>query len=625
MAYFVIGVVFACLYALSATGLVVTYTTSGIFNFGHGAIGMFAAFVYWQLSVGWGVPWPLALALVLLVIAPLMGAVIERAVVRPLYGASLGVTLVVTLGLLLFFLFLADKLWKPTTTRRLPDLFPGQVKLFGVVVTDFQLMVVVVSIGVALGLRFLFTRTRTGITMRAVVDDRELTARSGASPVRTAQLSWAIGASLAALAAILIAPINQLDQLNLTLLVIDGYAAAVVGRMKSLPLTVAGAVVLGMLQSYARGYLPISLMSDLTPVIPVIMLFVVLLVFPQDRLRTARLGAAKIRRITSFKISVAAAIFFIAAATVTAHQLTPGNLIIFGAGITIGIVALSSVLLTGYAGQVSLCQMTFAGLGGFCMGKIAGGDSFVGLLAAIALPAVVGALLAVVVIRLRGLYLALATLAFASGMESIFFNRQLSFGGTLAVGRFGLHSQQGFLFEVIVLFAILGVAVLALRRGPFGRQLAAMNDSELACTSIGMNVTFTKVIAFTLAAAIAGIGGAAYGGWQQQISTSDFAMLQSLILLLILALGGIATVGGAFAAALFFATRPIIQSHISLDPNLLVGIGAVSLGRNQGGIAGQLADASEFIRRRFGRPARSPTRVVEAREGEEAKLVSVTG
>src|ERR1700730_3554898 len=130
MSYLVVGIIIGCLYALTASGLVVTYTTSGIFNFGHGAIGMFMAFTYWQLAVGWHVPWPVALALVVLVLAPLTGALLERLVIRPLYGESLGVSIVVTLGILLFLLGLADWLWKPTVTRHLPAIFPGQVHIF---------------------------------------------------------------------------------------------------------------------------------------------------------------------------------------------------------------------------------------------------------------------------------------------------------------------------------------------------------------------------------------------------------------------------------------------------------------------------------------------------------------
>src|SRR5581483_232824 len=138
--------------------------------------------------------------------------------------------------------YAADGIWNTTETRYLPDIAPGQFRLFGVVVTWYEVGVLLVSIGVAVGLRLLFTRTRAGITMRAIVDDPELTARAGASPTRTAAMSWALGAALAALAGILIAGgrLEQLDQFNLTVLVISGYAAAVVGRLKSLPLTVAG-------------------------------------------------------------------------------------------------------------------------------------------------------------------------------------------------------------------------------------------------------------------------------------------------------------------------------------------------------------------------------------------------
>ena len=605
MSYLVVGLIIGCLYALTASGLVVTYTTSGIFNFAHGAIGMFMAFTYWQLAVGWHLPWPVALLLVLGVLAPALGAAVERTLIRPLYGASLGVTLVVTLGMLLFLLGAADALWKPTVTRRLPTIFPGQLRVFGVVITHYQVMVLVVSIAVAVALRLLFTKTRTGITMRAVVDDRDLAARAGANPARTAQLSWALGASLAALAGILIAPLEYLDQFNLTILVITGYAAAVVGRLKNLPLTVAGALLLGLLDAYAVGYLPNRWLSDLRPVIPMALLFVALLALPQDRLKTASLSSGRNRRVAGLPASIALALTFVAACWIVSGRLSPGNLLTFGQGIVLGVVMLSLVLLAGYGGQVSLCQMTFAGLGAFFMGKTAGGGSIAGLMAAVALPALLGAVLAVIVLRLRGLYLALATLAFAYGMDSLFFNHLLGFGGILSVGRFAAHSQRGFFMEVVALFAATAIGVLALRRGPFGRQLAAVNDSEIACASLGMNITATKVAVFTLAAGIAGLGGALYGGWQGQVGPPDFNMLTSLILLLLITLGGIDTVAGAFAAALFGAFRPIVEQHVHVPSVtfLLIGLGAIALGYNTGGFAGQLSDAAARLRARRGAPA----------------------
>ena len=524
-------------------------------------------------------------------------ALIERVLMRHLYSAPLAVRLVVTLGLLLFLLYLADAIWKPTITRQPPVIVPGSFNLFGVSVTWFQVLVLVVSIVVALLLTAFFRNTRAGITMRGVVDDRELAARAGASPTRTSQLSWMLGAFLAALAGIMItsARLANLDQLNLTILVIYGYAAAVVGRLRNLRLTVAGAIVIGLLQAYAVGYLPVNLLTNLEPVIPIAVLFVALLFIPHGQLAAARFGG-KTRRLTSFRTSVALAIAFVVGAWIVAGILSAGNLIYFGRGIVLGIVMLSLVLVTGYGGQVSLCQMTFAGLGAFFMGKLFGGDSVVGLLAAFAIPAAMGAVLAMVVGRLRGIYLALATLAFAYMMDNLFFNKQLGVGGILRVGRFGLDSQRGYFLEATIIFAAFAVIVLALKRGEFGRRLAAVNDSEVASASLGMSVASTKVMAFTLAAGIAGVGGALYGGWQRVVSPNDFIFLVSLTTLLTIAICGLSTVAGAFIAAQFLGLTPAF--HSSVNTGLFIGLSAVLVGRFPAGLAGIFSDLAESVRAR---------------------------
>src|SRR5205807_8893902 len=153
---------------------------------------------------------------------------------------------------------------------------------------------------------------------------------------------------------------------------------------------VAGAMLLGLLVAYAVGYLPVNLLSNFQPVIPMAVLIVALLVLPHGRLATAKFGG-KTRRLTSLRSSIVLGAAFVAATWVVSGMLSAGNLIIFGKGIVLGIVMLSLVLLTGYGGQVSLCQMTFAGLGAYFMGKLLGGDSVVGLAAAFVLPALVGA------------------------------------------------------------------------------------------------------------------------------------------------------------------------------------------------------------------------------------------
>src|SRR5580658_937061 len=263
---------YGCVYAVTAMGLVVTYTTSGIFNFSQGAVGMVAAFFYWELSQGWHWPSGLALAVSVLLFAPLIGAILELLVVRRLENARLEAKLTVTVALLLFGIALASKIWNQESVRYIPNFFNGhQVSVGGVNLSYQQLIIVGAAVLTAGALRLFFVRTRAGIATRAVVDDRELAALTGATPARYAQLGWAIGCALASLAGILIAPLVNLDINTLTLLVINGYAAAMVGRLRSLPLTFLGAILLGLIQSYGIGYLPVgAIWSDLVLVIPML-------------------------------------------------------------------------------------------------------------------------------------------------------------------------------------------------------------------------------------------------------------------------------------------------------------------------------------------------------------------
>lgn len=604
LALALVGVVVGCIYALTACGLVVTYTTSGVFNFAHGALGMLAAFTYWQLSVDWGVPAPVALVLVLGVLAPLAGAGIERLLVRPLYGAPVGVSLVVTLGLLVLLLGLANAVWPPTDARVLPQFFEGRtVTLATLVVTYNQLLVVLAAVAVAVGLRLLFTRTLTGIAMRAVVDDRDLSALSGTHPHRVAQLSWAIGASLAGLAGILLAPLVYLNSTNLTLLVINGYAAAMVGRLTSLPRTMAGALLLGLLESMVGGYAPGKVVEVAKPGLPMILLFVAVLFLRQERLRSGSLSGLRMPRPPSLPRSAGVGAVFVVAVGIVGAQLSPGKVATLGQGLVLAFIMLSLVLLTGYGGQVSLCQMTFVGLGAFAMGKV-GGD--LGLLAAAGLAAAAGALVALTVVRLRGLHLALATLAFAQAMDVMFFKRALGYGDSLQVERptvpfLDLSDDRVALVLLAAVLAVASSAVLAVRRRPFGRRLVALNDSPAACATMGVSVTVTKLAVFTVSAGLAGLGGALLGGWQGSVSSSDFVLLNSLVVLLLATVGGLLTVSGVVAAGLLYASFPVVQDlapGLGQVAYLLTGIAALLMGRNRYGVGGQLAALAQRARGR---------------------------
>jgi branched-chain amino acid transport system permease protein len=605
LAFTVVGIVVGCIYALSATGLVVTYITSGIFNFAHGAVGMIAAFTYWKLAVDEGWPAILALPFILFVFAPLLGVLIDVLIMRNLHAASEEVRVIVTVALMLFLLGVGSWIWNPGETRILPRYFGADhVSLFGVNIIYHQIIVVIAALVVAVVLRLFLFRTRIGVALRAVVDAPDLAAYFGAAPGRVRLLGWAMGSSLAALAGVLLAPLVTLDILLLTLLVINGYAAAIVGRLKSLPLTFAGGVALGLLESYVVGYAPGNLLSQLRPTIPIIFLYVALLIFPQSRLRVGRALSRRTTKVPTLRTTLIAAAVFVGASWIAASTLSGTNLFNLGRGLVAALILLSLVLLTGYGGQISLAQWTFVGFGGFAMGKVAGGNSLVGVVAAVGLGAAVGAVSALPALRLRGLYLALTTFAFATAMTAIFFNNNNVFGqgGALKVGRVLVEGNHGFVVLIAVVFAAAAVGVLALRRSWFGRGLVAMSDSEVACATLGMNLTWTKLVVFAASAGLAGLAGALFGGLQGSVGTNDFNVFNSLALFLLLAIWGVDSIIAVFFAGLSYAYLGVLQSHfpeVRNLPYLLTGLGALGLARNPDGVVAQVTDILERLRSWF--------------------------
>ena len=177
------GLITGAVFAIAASGLVVTYATSGVFNFAHGALGMLCAYVYWDLSVNdqhrWPLlpegawPAPLALGVVLLVVAPLLGAILHTVVIRGLKDTSELVKLVVPISVLLAAIALANWVWTPARPHSIPPLFGAgrRVEWFGVVLLWHDVTILLVAVLLAIALRVLLYRSRVGVSMRAVVDD----------------------------------------------------------------------------------------------------------------------------------------------------------------------------------------------------------------------------------------------------------------------------------------------------------------------------------------------------------------------------------------------------------------------------------------------------------------------
>jgi branched-chain amino acid transport system permease protein len=634
------GLCTAAVFAVAASGLVLTYTTTGVFNFAHGAIGMLGAFMFWQLHVHWGMPTWLALLIVLGVIAPAFGAALEVGIMRRLQGTSDATQLVVSVSLLAATLGLGQWLWSPQESHPIQHFWEGSTtSILGVRVTVHAIFAFGVAVAVAVGLRLLLYRTRAGITMRAAVDDRPLSTLNGAKPDRSAMLAWAIGCSLAALAGILIAPDQGLQHLILALLIVNAYAAALIGRLRSLPLTFLGAVILGLADAYGNGYLPkigdkglpgqlAPYFSGFRPAIPIIILFIVLLVLPQSRLRghTAARSRERFPEPT-YRGSLLAAVLLIGVVAVVSSLVTDADALQLSKVLGFAMIALSLVPLVGYAGQISLCQMSFAGIGAVVMAHHGAGGQPIALVYAAIICGLVGAIVAIPALRLSGVYLALATGAFAVILDRWIFNLPSFDAGPVHVEIFGalslpvdrLHlpgidpsSEKAYLVVVTAVFCALAMGVVALRRSRYGDRLLALKDSPAACATLGLNLTATKLGVFALSAAMAGVGGAVYAGSLGTVSPERFSFFESLPLLLLAVVGGIGSAGGAVFAGLVLFGIPIVAStwgtidiavqslpgvrDLSDVLKVLPGLMGIGLGRNPNGVVPDLAKRFEPVR-----------------------------
>ncbi len=227
--------------------------------------------------------------LVLFVVAPAIGVVIQRFIARGLGDAPVGVGLIVTVGMFVGVVGLAQKQWPPEARFVEPFFADKSWQVGESIVTAQQVITILASVAVAVGLYLLLTRTRIGTAMRASVDNPELLKLFGGRPDTAAAISWALGISLSALAGILLVPVVGLDYFALTLLVVNAYAAAMVGRLKSLPLTFAGAMALGILDSLALGYItPDSFLANIRPALPPLFLFAIVILLPQAQLRVGQ-------------------------------------------------------------------------------------------------------------------------------------------------------------------------------------------------------------------------------------------------------------------------------------------------------------------------------------------------
>ncbi|KAB2341538.1 branched-chain amino acid ABC transporter permease [Actinomadura rudentiformis] len=579
LTYTALGLVLGAVYAIAASGLVLTYTTSGIFNFAHGAQAMVGAFTYYQFTVAWKLPAWAALIMVVGLLGPAMGRLQHAFIMRGLRDTEQITRIVVTVAIMLGLVALAQWLWDPQEAR-VPQMLFGvdrTITFFGVTLRYHEVICLFVALALAVGLRALFVKSRLGVLMRATVDDPDLLSLTSHDPDRVSAQAWMLGSTLAVLAGVLITPVigGPLEANALTLLVIDAFAAALFGRLKSIPLTFLGAIVLGLMNSYLVGYAPAgwSWVGNLRQSLAMIVLFVILLLFRNERLRGAATRSRERYEVPPVRRAVMWGAVFVLAVMAFRQLIDASSVGLLQLGIAFAVIALSQTLLTGYAGELNLAPLAFsaiATIAAFHTGihgegleaRLSLGGVVVGVIAA----AVTGAIVAVPALRLRGLYLALATLAFGVFVSSMILRdiqEHTLFGRTfaifpngnllfprLALGPVDLADDDVFLLVSAALFAGLGVGLVALRNGGYGRRLAAMKDSPAACAMLGQRLLWLKLSVFAISTAIAGLGGILMSMSLTSVTKDHFVFTVSLSLVMLAVVGGIGYVSGALFSGL---------------------------------------------------------------------------
>ena len=562
--YLIIGLTDGSVYAIAALGLVLTYKTTGIFTFSHGATAAAAAYVFFEFWKRDHLPWGLAAFVVVFILAPLAGVAFER-LARELERVSTAAKIVATVGLLVAIQGIIVVIFGSVAVD-FPPFLPQGVHRFGTVhVGDDQVITVIIALASALVLFAFFRTTRTGTAMRAVVDNGELLDLTGISPTRVRVLSWVIGSSFAALSGLLIAPGIGLNITVLTLLVVQAFGAAAIGSFSSLPLTYVGGLVVGIGAGLATKYAgQVPVLSGLPPSFPFVVLFVVLVVMPKNRLTQAAaepVPPVAARRAKANPRAGLGAVVIAVGLLAVAPELIGSRLPSYSDGLVFVLLFSSLALLVRTSGQVSLCHMAFAAVGASTFSHfVADGVPWALALVLSGLIAVpIGAVLAIPAIRLSRLYLALATFGFGILLERFVFTTSIMFGaaGELTARRPGFATGDKAYYYLILVVVLASLTILyVVTHSRLGRLLQAMSDSPTALSTFGINVSITRVIVFCIASFFAGLCGALLAGLTESASTVSFDYFESLLLLPVLYLAGRNELVAPFIAAFALAVAP---------------------------------------------------------------------
>lgn len=591
MPFIVAGLTSGAVYGLAGIGLVLTFKTSGVFNFAHGALATVAAYVFFELYVERGASWQVAALVAVLVAGPIMGTVLE-VIARRVATAGLALQVGATVGLLLVIESVTTLIYDPIVVRTVPVFISDSSFRFAETnIRWADIVTLGFAVAVTIVLALYFRISRTGLQMRAVVDGPELLALSGTSPVSTRRLAWILGATLVAASGVLFAPIMPLNPLTLTFLVVAAFGAAAVGGFSNLPMTLVGGLAIGVLASLATKWFSTGLLSGVPVSLPFLVLFAVLLIFPKRKLagqvftkvRPRPAWTAPLGFHASAGLCLLGFLAFVpafAGVHLTAWTVAVASVVVF----------LSLSLLVRSSGQVSLAHVAFTAIGAAGFSHLAvdqGLPWLVALVLAGLIAVPVGAILAIPAIRLTGLYLALATFGFGILLQSMFYTQDYMFGDSglgLKEPRpdWGWVPGEGdtaYYYVVLGLVTMTAVAVVALNRSRLGRLMRGLADSPMAVATSGAEVNVTRVIVFCLSAFLAAVGGALAAVAAQQASADSYQPLTSLMffVLILIVVGG-EPWNAVLASFGFYLVPSYFPSHdVGVVLQLVFGLSALAV------------------------------------------------
>ncbi|HWI43131.1 MAG TPA: branched-chain amino acid ABC transporter permease/ATP-binding protein [Nocardioides sp.] len=573
LSFALLGLGLGAVYTLLAQGLVVIHRASGVLNFALGAQAMAAAFLWWELNTNQGLP-QVPSVLIAVAASALLGVLIHLVVMVPLARSAPLVRITAALSILLILQTVAGMRYGKEVLFPLPFLPHDVVEVAGTTLTEDRLWLAGIAVALTVVLAVGYRLLLIGRATEAVAANARLAASLGWSPITVGAVNWAVGSGMAGLAGVLITGggmnIIPLEPTRLTLLIIPALAVAMLAGFRSFWLTCLAGFAVGIAQSELFGFY-----GDIQGIDKAAPLFVIIAVlclsgrgiptrdFTHDKLPAVGPAFPRPASVVIAAVVAIVLVFFVSDSYANAMINT---------AIT-AVLLVSVVVVTGFAGQLSLAQYAIAGLGAYTSGRLAATQHWpfevcfaLGVLTAV----VVGSLFALPALRARGATLAVMTLGLGQVVSDGFLTNTKYTGelmpttpGPQTVLGIGIdpvtHPERYAAFCLVVLVVCLLVAG-SVRRSRAGRRLLAVRENERAASALGVNVVSAKLYAFAVSSGIAGTAGvlAAF-----QFHTVDYTRFQPFISITFVTFAVLAGIG-------YLAGQPLIAMFAAVG-----GVGTV--------------------------------------------------